>query len=95
MLATEVSLIRRQEVVSEDRFINLFSRYCDTIVIEFSGPMNLQDKIDEIESIPQLKKQLTYAADCSSFTLNMAKPSMRIHVTSDRMALSLPGTRNL
>ena len=95
VLVTEVGVIRRPAVVMEEGFSDLFSRYCDTVVIEFSRGLNMADKIDDIEDVPELKKHLECEPDGSSFTLDLPSPIIRISVTADRMTLSLPGSRNL
>jgi hypothetical protein len=94
-LNTEVGSIRRPAVVGEKRFSQLFANYCDTILIELVKPVSVQDKIDEIEDVPTLRKQLTYAPDCTWLALELTDPQIRIRVTSDCMTLTLPGKRNL
>jgi hypothetical protein len=93
VLTTEVGAIRRPAIITEDGFSDVFSRYCDTVVIEFSRNIDLKDKIDEIEDLPELKGHLKYEADCSSFKLNL--PTLQICVTAKRITLSLPGTDNI
>lgn len=95
VLATEVGTIRRPSVLTEDGFSNLFSRFCDTVVIEFSRTLDLEDKIDDIEDVPELRPHLKYGADCSSFTLELPAPNIRIHVTPECMTLSLPGSHDI
>ena len=95
VLVTEVGTIRRSAVVLEEGFSDLFSQYCDTVVIKFSRHLNIAEKIDAIEDVPELKQHLKYMPDCSSFTLDLPKPIIRIVVTGNQMTFSLQGTRNL
>lgn len=95
ILVIEVCPIRRPAVVSEDGFLDLFSQYCDTVVIEFSRSLNLKAKIDSIEDVPELAKYLNYKPDCSSFTLDLLNPNIRILVAPNRMTFTLPGSRDL
>jgi hypothetical protein len=90
LLVTEISGFRRPAVVDEDGFSQVFSLYCDTVEIEFSRSLNLEEKIDEIEALPALRKFLKYEADSSSFTLALPSPEIIICATADRMAFSLP-----
>jgi uncharacterized caspase-like protein len=95
VLRTEVGAIRRPAVVTEDGFSEVFSDYCDTLVIEFSRSLNVENRIDQIEAIPALNEVLEYEADCSSFTLTFRTPGIRIHTGADRMTLSLSESSNI
>ena len=95
IITTEIGVIRRQEVFLEDAFSEAFSNYCDTVVIEFSGKINIEEKIDAIENIPELEAHLKYEADLSSLTLDIPKPSLRIHMADNCITLSMPGSGNL
>ncbi|HEY4988866.1 MAG TPA: hypothetical protein VII09_03615 [Opitutaceae bacterium] len=89
LLVTEISGFRRPAVVDEDGFSRVFSPYCDTVEIEFSRSLNLEEKIDDIEALPALRKYLVYEADSSSFTLALPRPEILIRATADRIAFSL------
>jgi hypothetical protein len=95
VLTTEVGVIRRAAVVMEEGFSDVFSPYCDTVFIEFERPLDLADKIDQIEDLPQLEPHLHAAADGTSFTLQLPQPTICIHVSATRMTLSLAGSKNL
>jgi hypothetical protein len=95
VITTEIGAIRRQQIFLEDAFSEVFSIYCDTVVIEFSGRINIEEKIDTIELIPELEAHLTYESDCSSLTLTIPKPNLIIHLTANRMSLSMPRSGNL
>ncbi len=95
VLTTEVGFIRRMEVVTEDGFSNVFSSYCDTVVIDFARRLDIEAKIDDVESIPEFKKHFKYEADCSSFTLDIPSHQIRIHVTADKMTISLVRSGNI
>jgi hypothetical protein len=58
VISTEVSVFRRPEVVSEDRFSKVFSTYCDSIVIGLSERMDLESKIDDIEAVATLADKI-------------------------------------
>ena len=95
IITTEIGVIRRQEVFLEDAFSEAFSNYCDTVVIEFSGKINIEEKIDAIEDIPELESHLKYEADLSSLTLDFPRPSLRIHMSDNCMTLSMPESGSL
>lgn len=95
VLSVEVGAIRRPAVVTEDGFSEVFSDYCDTLVIEFSRSLNVESKIDLIEAIPALNEILEYEADGSSFTLTFRTPGIRLHAVADRMTLSLSESSNI
>jgi hypothetical protein len=95
VLTTEVGVIRRTSVVMEEGFSEVFSPYCNTVLIEFNRPVDLADKIDQIEDLPALEPHLHAAADGSSFTLQLPQPAICIHVCATRMTLSLAGSKEL
>ena len=92
-LTTEVSSIRRQEVVSEDGFSQIFSKYCDTLFIEFLGSIDVDAQIDAIEDVDELREILTYESDGSSLTLKFSL--IEFHVTAEGMALSSRSSMDL
>jgi hypothetical protein len=95
MITTVVSTFRSPDVISEDAFNDLLSAYCDTVYIEFSEKLDMEEKIDEIEDIPALKKYLDYEPDCSSFSLELSSPKISIQVTTDSMTLTLTRSGDL
>jgi hypothetical protein len=89
ILLTEVATFRRPEVIDDPAFLKIFTKYCDTVVIDFESPLDVESKIDEIEEIDALAEHLDYDAACTYFTLRLPKSNVAIHVTSDQMRFSL------
>jgi hypothetical protein len=95
ILTTEVGSIRRPAVVDEPSFSEVFSAYCDTVVVEFDRALSVEAKIDAIEEVPELKAYLKYESDASSLTLDLPAPRLRVYVTATQMVFSSPGAGNL
>ena len=95
VIETDVGTVRNPDVAKTASFSELFSGYCDAVVVEFVKPISVEEKIDAIEDIPELRKHLAYESDCSSLTLELPSPNIRIHITREQMQLSLPGPRDL
>ena len=95
VIETEVGTIRNPDIVKTASFSDLFSGYCDAMVIAFAKPVSVEEKIDAIEDIPELRKYLAYESDCSSLTLDLPQPNIRIHITKEQMHLSMPGPKDL
>lgn len=91
----EIGNIRTPEVVMGTDFSNVFSGHCDTVVISLSHPLDIEEKIDEIEAIPSLRGYLDYDAECTSFILKLASPSLTIHVAGNEITLQLRGSKDL
>ncbi len=84
-LLTEVGSLKKPEMVNNDDFIELFSEYCNTILIRFSKEIDIDDKIDAIEEIPELAKYLDYEPDGSSFSLALTEANVEIEVTAKQL----------
>jgi len=95
VIETEVGTIRNPDIVKTASFSDLFSGYCDAMVIAFANPVSVEEKIDLIEDIPELRKYLAYESDCSALTLELPNPNIRIHITKGQMHLSIPGPKDL
>jgi hypothetical protein len=92
-LVTEVSRIRQPELVLGAGFSQLFSRYCNTVVVAFSRSLSVEEKIDLIEELPALEPHLSYEPDSSSLTLKL--PEIHVFMDANGMTLSVPGSRDL
>jgi len=88
-LVTQVRSFRAPAVVHDARFLGLFSKYCEQVVVEFVRPFQIEAKIDEIEAIPAFAPHLDYDAQGLWLALNLPSPPVRVHVTPDRLTLSL------
>jgi len=88
-LVTQVRSFRAPAVVHDARFLGLFSKYCDQVVVEFVRPFQIEAKIDEIEAIPAFAPHLDYDAQGLWLALNLPSPPVRVHVTQNRLTLSL------
>lgn len=95
VLTTDVSAIRRQSVVMEDEFSDVFSRYCDTVVIELSRPVNVGDKIGQIEDIKELAEHLEYTPDGDELTLDLPGEGIRLGLTARQMTICRLGGGDL
>ena len=95
VLTTDVSAIRNQAVVMEDNFSNVFSRYCDTVVIELSKDIGVVEKIGQIEDIKELNEHLDPKPDGSSFTLELPSHGIRLHVTERQIMITRLSGGNL
>ena len=92
---TEVGTFRKPTVVSEEKFLQLFTGYCDAMIVKFAVTFPVQETIDKIEKIPQWAECLDYDADATWLTLELENPKVRIRVTEDTMEFSLIGHGNL
>ena len=95
VLTTEVSSFRRPEVINDANFVEIFSKYCNQVVIELGTTIDLQSKIDAIEEIDALADHIEYDPECTEFTLRMPNSRMIIHATTQRVVFSLDGHRDL
>jgi hypothetical protein len=92
---TEVAAFRRPEILLEEPFQQLFTNRVDTVVLEFSGAVDLEDKIALIEDREDLAGQLVDERDGSAFTLTLLDPPVRLRVTATDLSITLTGGRNL
>lgn len=91
----EIGNIRTPEVVLSQEFSDVFSDHCDTVVISLSRPIDVEEKIDDIEANPNLRGYLDYDAECTSFTLKLQSPNITIHVTENEVTLRLRDAQEL
>jgi len=91
----EIGNIRTPDVVLSPEFSDVFSDHCDTVVISLSRPLDVEEKIDDIEANASLRGFLDYDAECTSFTLKLTSPNITIHVTENEVTLRLRGSKEL
>ena len=89
VLRTEVASFRRPDVIKDANFLEIFTRYCDCVVVELISALDLKAKIDEIEEIDFLADGLDYDPECTEFTLSIPGLGIVLHATSSRMVFSL------
>jgi len=94
-LSIRVGALQRPEVVLEDTFAEAFGTYTETLAIDFPEPVNVEDKIDQIEEIPELAKFLSYQPEGTSLMLELPEAGMRVSMNTDRMTFRLIGQRHL
>ena len=95
ILTTEVTALHTETIASDARFHTCFSHHCDQLCIEFPSAVNMDDKIDAIEEIPEIADCLDYAPDGSYFELKLPQLDLHIHVTESEMTFHLLTLRNL
>lgn len=93
--ATEIVALHSDEIIADPRFHACFTHHCDQLVIDFTVPVRVEDKIDRIEDMPDLRDALTYEPDGSSFELRLPQLDLDIHVTETTMTFRLLTLRNL
>ena len=94
-LSTELSAVHQPAIAAEAPFINCFTPHCDTVVVDFPQPIDLNDKIDAIEEIPDMAAALDYQPDGGAFELKLTALDLHIRVTPMRMSFQLLRQRNL
>ena len=94
-IATEVTQLHNDKIVSDPRFHSCFTHHCDHLIVHFSQAIDLDSKIDQIEEIDELADCLDYAPDASELELKLPSLDLRIHVTSSQMTFQLLTLSNL
>ncbi|NBB78746.1 MAG: hypothetical protein GVY36_04780 [Verrucomicrobia bacterium] len=94
-LATEIVALHTDAIARDERFHACFTHHCDQLIIEFATPVQVEDKIDRIEDIPELADALSYEPDGSAFDLKLPRLDLHIHVTESVMTFQLLTLRNL
>jgi Caspase domain len=95
LLNNEVTVLRRPEIVSEPAFLDIFARYCNSVIIELEGDLDIEAKIDDIEEVDALRNNLEYDAECTGFTLRFPGTGMVLHATRNRLRFTLAGGGDL
>jgi hypothetical protein len=57
--------------------------------VEFASPIQVEDKIDRLEDIPELAKAMSYEPDGSAFELKLPKLDLYIQVDESAITFSL------
>ncbi len=94
-LTTEIVALHNAEIASDDRFHACFTHHCETLIVEFPGSINIDEKIDAIEDLPEIAETMTYEPDGSSFELRLIPLDLHIHVTESEITFQLLTLRNL
>jgi len=95
LLTNEVTVQRRPEVISEPAFTEVFARYCNSVVLDLGGSLDIEAKIDDIEDVDSLRAHLEYDAECTEFTLRFPGTGIVLHATRDRLQFTLSGGGDL
>lgn len=95
VLTTEIIALHTPQIATDERFVACFTHHCDTLVVELPGAINLDDKIDAIEDMPELADSLTYEPDGSNFELRLIPLDLHIYVTESEITFQLLTLRNL
>jgi hypothetical protein len=88
LLTTDVGSIRRPSVLEEEAFNDVFSEYCDTVVIELSKSIDVSEKIGQIEDIKEFKDHLGFTAEGDKLTLDMPAEGVCLHATENQLTLT-------
>lgn len=94
-LTTEIVALHTPEIAGDDRFHACFTHHCETLIIQFPGSINMDEKIDAIEEIDEIAQYMTYEPDGSSFELRLIPLDLEIKVTESEMSFQLLTLRNL
>lgn len=94
-LTTEIIALHTDSIARDERFHACFTHHCDHLVIGFAIPVQVEDKIDLIEAMPELAEALAYEPDGSAFELNLPQLDLHIRVTASTMTFQLLTLRNL
>ena len=95
ILTTEIVALHTDAIVADERFHTSFTHHCDQLVVDFTMPVQVEDKIDAIEDIPELANALTYEPDGSAFELKLHQLDLLIQVNESSMTFSLLTLRDL
>jgi hypothetical protein len=95
VLTTEIVALHHPEIANDDRFHACFAHHCETLVVEFPGSINIDDKIDAIEAIPEIADCLDYEPDGSAFELKLPELDLHIYFTESEVTFQLLTLRNL
>jgi len=91
----EVSNFRSPTVVTTENFDTVFAGHCGPLVVQIEQPIPLEEKIDQIEEVDELKDYLRYEADLSEFTLVVPGSNLHIRMTGTEAAFHIPGSRDV
>ncbi|MEM9026282.1 MAG: hypothetical protein AAGB06_05040 [Verrucomicrobiota bacterium] len=91
----QVIKMKTEGIAQDTRFHSCFNTYCDCLKVEFAAPLDLEQKIDDIEEIPLLESSLSYAPDASSVDLKLREVSLHIHIRPLFATFKIIGGRDL
>jgi hypothetical protein len=94
-LTTEIVALHTTGIAADPRLHDCFTHHCDQVVIEFACPVQVENKIDLFEDIPELAGALSYAPDGSSLELKLTKLDLLIQLNESTMTFSLLTQRKL
>jgi len=95
LLTTEIIALHTETIATDHRFHNCFTQHCENLIVEFASPIQVQDKIDTLEDIPELAKAMTYEPDGSAFELKLPKLDLHIQIDESSITFSLLTLRDL
>lgn len=90
-----VSSFRDPGIVFDQKFQNVFSAHCDTLVVEFERKVSVSERIDQIENDETLAEHLAYDADLTSLTLELPGPRLRLRMTASAIEVTVPTARDI
>ena len=94
-IGVEVDAITSREVITRDCFVETFRHVCDSVLIEFTQTVDIEETIDRIEDSEKLAPLLDYAADASWLTLKTPETSIEMKLLSHQVSFSTPGGGDL
>ena len=95
LLTTEIIALHTETIATDHRFHNCFTQHGENLIVEFASPIQVQDKIDTLEDIPELAKAMTYEPDGSAFELKLPKLDLHIQIDESSITFSLLTLRDL
>lgn len=95
LLKTEIVALHTEGIAGDSRLHDCFTHHCDQLIVEFASPIQVEEKIDAIEDIPELADALTYEPDGSAFELKLPELDLLIEVNESGMTFSLLTLRKL
>jgi hypothetical protein len=94
-LTTEIVALHNEHIAQDARFHACFTHHCEQLIVEFATPIQVEDKIDALEDIPELAEAMSYEPDGSAFELKLPKLDLHIQVETSAMRFSLLSLRDL
>ncbi len=94
-LTTEIVALHHPEIAADERFHACFTHHCETLVVDFPHSIDLDEKIDALEDIPEIADCLDYEPDGSAFELKLPALDLHIQVTESDITFRLLTLRNL
>ncbi|WPJ94864.1 hypothetical protein SH580_15650 [Coraliomargarita algicola] len=95
IMTTEIVALHTEGIAADERLHSCFNHHCDHLVVEFASPIQVEDKIDLLEDIPDLATALSYEPDGSAFELKLPQLDLLIQVNESTMTFSLLTLRDL